>query len=329
VIRPFLWPLAPVYAAAVAAKNAAYDHGWLKAKQLRWPVVSIGNISVGGSGKTPLAIHLAVLLKQSGLHIDVLSRGYGRNSGAVERVDPAGSAARFGDEPLLIAQLTNVPVYVGASRYAAGLLAEKEAPGDGLHLLDDGFQHRQLARSVDILVVHRNDFEEMLLPSGNLREPFSAFKRAAFLVLRSEDEDLEAQLRQKGITAPLWWIDRAVQLPECAGRALAFCGIARPSEFFASLRDSSMEIAATQSFRDHHSYTQADMQQLIQLAQTHAASVFLTTEKDFVRLSPEQRKILDSVAPLQVARLTVTLRDEAGTLEALLALLPSNPDRAM
>lgn len=329
MIRRLLWPLTPLYAAAVAGRNAAYDHGWRKAHRLQWPVVSVGNISVGGSGKTPLVIRIAELLKQEGAHVDVLSRGYGRSSDDAERVDPAGSAERFGDEPLLIAQSAKVPVYVGPSRYAAGALAEKDFVGSGIHLLDDGMQHRQLGRSMEIVVVHRSDLAETLLPAGNLREPFSALKRASILVLRREDADLEAQLRQQGISAPIWWMKRALEMPEKVGRAVAFCGIARPEEFFNSLRAGGIEIAASRSFRDHHAYTIADMQQLIQASRDSPADSFLTTEKDFVRLLPEQRKMLSAAAPLQTARLRARLHDEALVVRELLALLPAVSRRSM
>ena len=127
--RAYLAPLSAIYGAAVATKNLAYENRWLTAK-LCWPVVSIGNLSVGGSGKTPLTIRLAELLTAEGIAVDVLSRGYGRTSPLTERVDPSGDAERFGDEPLLIARRTGVPVFVGASRYQAGLLAEAASDQD-------------------------------------------------------------------------------------------------------------------------------------------------------------------------------------------------------
>ena len=117
----------------------------------------------------------------------------------MERVDPEGEAARFGDEPLLIARAAGVPVYVGASRYEAGLLAERDANERGIHLLDDGFQHRRLARDLDIVVLHASDFEETLLPAGRLREPLASLRRASVVVLRAEDRALEAELRKRGI----------------------------------------------------------------------------------------------------------------------------------
>jgi len=327
--RRILLPFTPLYAAAVAAKNVVYDCGWAKAQRLCWPVISVGNISVGGSGKTPFVICLAKLLRQQGVHLDVLSRGYGRNSNAVERVDPTGDTARFGDEPLLIAQSADVPVYVGASRYAAGLAAESNQGSAGIHLLDDGFQHRKLARAVDLVLVHRSDSEEMLLPAGRLREPVRSLQRASVLVLREEDADLEQRLKELGIEKPIWWIRRSMIAPISASRTLAFCGIARPEEFFEMLKQHNVETVAVRAFRDHHRYSDLDVRQLVQEAQAHSANTLLTTEKDFVRLSAKQKDWLASAADLRVAKLEVRLRDEAAAVRFLEALLPANSARLL
>lgn len=323
MMRGLLLPLTPLYATAVAAKNTFYDRGIAKPQRLQWPVISVGNISVGGSGKTPFVISLAELLKQHGVLVDVLSRGYGRNSDGVERVDPAGDAERFGDEPLLIAQSTDVPVYVDSSRYAAGTLAESEQAGTGMHLLDDGFQHRKLARSVDIVLMHRSDFQETLLPSGQLREPISSLERASVLVLREEDGDLEQKLKRLGIEKPIWWIRRSIAVPDNAGKVVAFCGIGRSDEFFQMLAQHQVETVVTRAFRDHHRYVEEDVRQLIRDAQAHSANTFVTTEKDFVRLSPRQKEMLVSVAALQVAKLEVWLCDEAAVMHHLETLLPA------
>ena len=136
-----------LYTAAIRGRNALYDAGMFRAERLAGPVVSIGNISTGGSGKTPFVICLGELLKQRGIKFDVLSRGYRRQTQGVAIVDPAGTAAEFGDEPLLISRRLGVPVVVGESRYEAGLRAEQQF-GPQLHLLDDGFQHRELAREL-------------------------------------------------------------------------------------------------------------------------------------------------------------------------------------
>ncbi|MGB9031438.1 MAG: tetraacyldisaccharide 4'-kinase [Acidobacteriaceae bacterium] len=318
-----LAPLVPLYAAAVRAKNLAYERGWARPKRLRWPVVSIGNLSMGGSGKTPLTIRLAQLLSECGFAVDVLSRGYGRQSNAVERVTIGGLSEEFGDEPLLIAQSSGVPVFVSASRYRAGLLAETAVAGPVLHLLDDGFQHRRLARDVDIVVLHRSDFAERLLPAGRLREGFSSLSRAQILVMRQEDHELEAQLQRRGLTQPVWWMKRQIEIPE-AGRVIAFCAIAREEEFFAALRSRGVAVMAMRAWRDHHCYTQADIAELIELRRQHEAEAFLTTEKDLVRLQPEQKRMLESAAPVHAAKLLVTLVDEAMAIQQLCGLLPVN-----
>src|SRR6202789_2151258 len=221
-MTPLLAPFALVYGSLVRARNARFDR--MAAQRLRWPVVSIGNLSVGGAGKTPLVICLADLLQREGMHPDVLSRGYGRSSHTVERVDSFGSAERFGDEPLLISQATGVPVYVGANRYEAGKLAERELPGPGIHLLDDGFQHRQLARNLNIVLVHRSDLQQRLLPAGRLREPLSSLGRANVVVLRQQDAEIESALRPYvSNECRFWHVRRTLALKIPSERAVAFC----------------------------------------------------------------------------------------------------------
>lgn len=319
-----LWPLMPLYAAAVGVKNAAYDLGLFKVQRLSWPVISVGNISVGGSGKTPFVIALAKLLKQQGVLVNVLSRGYGRSSTGVERLDPAGTVERFGDEPLLIAQSADVRVYVGASRYTAGLLGERDQSGAGIHLLDDGFQHRKLARDIDIVLLHRSDFDERLLPAGRLRESVNSLSRVSALVVREEDSDVEEKLRDLGIEKPLWRIRRSIIVSGNQEKAIAFCGIARPDEFFTMLKLQRIEPITTHAFSDHHRYSDDDVRHLVKQAETRSAQAFLTTEKDLVRLSPAQREKLNSVAELRAVRLEVQLCDEAAVLQYLMSALPSS-----
>jgi len=308
--RGWLAPLTPLYMAGLTAKNAAYDAGWLRAERLRWPVASVGNLSVGGAGKTPLTIRLAELLAGEGLAVDVLSRGYGRSGTAVERVDRDGAAERFGDEPLLIARRAGVPVFVGASRYQAGLLAEASGGRAGVHLLDDGFQHRQLARDVDIVVLHRSDFTETVLPAGRLREPLSALRRADFVALREEDAEFEGELRRRGIDAPILWMRRSVEVATRVERAVAFCGVARPGEFFASLAKAGVGVARTMAFGDHHRYSGEDLRRLARVCVEVRGDCFVTTEKDAVKLDAPPVRELERVAPLVVARLKLELRDE-------------------
>ncbi len=333
--RDWLAPLCPVYGAVVAAKNWGYERSLLRSRKLQWPVVSIGNLSVGGSGKTPLTIRLAELLLAEGLAVDVLSRGYGRSSKATERVDSLGRASRFGDEPLLIAWRTGVPVFVGASRYEAGLLAEEPSAEDGelsagagrgadsrrIHLLDDGFQHRQLAREVDIVLLHRDDFGERLLPAGRLREPLTALRRADFVVLREEDEEYGSWLQRLGLKAELWWVRRSLEAPreliETTGPVVAFCGIAWPEEFFSGLIDTGINLELTVDFPDHHRYDVEDVEELAKISAEVGAEAFAITEKDSVKLDARLLEILERVAPVRVARLGVSLRDEASVVRAI------------
>jgi tetraacyldisaccharide 4'-kinase len=276
---------------------------------------------VGGAGKTPLVIRLAQLLANEGIAVDVLSRGYGRrDSGIVERVDAGGDASQFGDEPLLIARATKVPVYVGASRYEAGLLAERESRDAGIHLLDDGFQHRKLARALDIVVLHASDFEEGLLPAGRLREPLAALKRASIVVLRAEDRELETELRQRGISAPVWIQHRRLVV-ESVTRAVAFCGIARPDEFFSALRAQNIDLAAMLALPDHQVYSRGEIERLTALARRNNARCFVTTEKDAARLTRAQRARLEEAAPLDLARLEISLENEAAVVRQLQDLL--------
>src|SRR6266705_4048648 len=151
--------LSSMFGAGVRARNLLYDRGTLRTLRLTGATISIGNLSVGGSGKTPFVILLGELLKQRGIAFDVLSRGYGRQTRGVLLVDPNGSPKNFGDEPLLIARRLGCPVIVGESRYKAGLFAENKF-GPRLHILDDGFQHRSLARDFDIVLITPEDVND-------------------------------------------------------------------------------------------------------------------------------------------------------------------------
>jgi tetraacyldisaccharide 4'-kinase len=326
--RPLLLPLVPLYAAALALRELRLTRGWEPIRRLRFPVISIGNLSTGGSGKTPLAITLTRLLTASGFYVDGLSRGYGRRSAIPLRVDLDGSADKYGDEPLLIAREAGVPVYVAPERYDAGLLAESNAPGDQVsphvHLLDDGFQHRQLHRDIDILLVNRADWHDHLLPAGNLREPLSAALRANVLAIPSNDADFEADLRAWGWTGPIWRLRRRMEIPQVSGPVVAFCGIARPEQFFAGLEADGVSLASRVPFPDHHSYTPRDIEKLIATARSKAATSFITTEKDEVRLARLLSQFPSSLS-LRTARLTISIHDESHVSEWLAARLKPDP----
>ena len=328
VVWPLL-PLVPLYGAAQALDSIAYARGRRRVEGLAWPVVSVGNLSMGGAGKTPFVIALARALKERGWVVDVLSRGYGRASDAVEQVIVHGvedPAARYGDEPWLIAQHAEVPVFVGRERAAAGRLAEQvlvDANGRRhVHLLDDGMQHRKLARDVEIVLLHRSDFETTLLPAGRLREPLSALERADFVVLREEDGDLAARARRwmrvdAQVDGQIWTIRRELEVSVLPGAAVAFCAIAHAEEFFEQLRTQSIAIAGAHAWRDHHRFTNSDLTTLCGAAAKLGAKCFVTTEKDLVRLTKAQRARLEETAPLFAAALTVRLLDSEKALTAL------------
>jgi tetraacyldisaccharide 4'-kinase len=315
--RPWLTPLVPLYRLGLALEELQLRTGLKPVRRLRWPVVSIGNLSTGGAGKTPLTIALAQALVRRGLRVDVLSRGYGRRSALPLPVDPRGTAEEFGDEPLLIAREAGVPVYVADERYQAGLLAEnsEQLPG-GLHLLDDGFQHRQLHRDVDILLLNRQDWKDSLLPAGNLREPIRAAHRAGVIAIPSEDGELEAELKTSGWQGSIWRVRRRMEVPAVDGPVAAFCGIARPEQFFDGLESGGLRIAARIPFPDHHRYTARDMDRLVSAARTAGAAAFVTTEKDRVRLG-ELAAGFSELIPLKTAGLRIEIEDEGPTVDSL------------
>ena len=330
--RRWLAPLTPLYAAGVAWRNRRIDSGAEPVRRLRWPVIAIGNLSTGGSGKTPLTIALAKLLTARGFYVDVLSRGYGRRGRRPARVDPDGTALAFGDEPLVIAREAGAPVYVAGQRFGAGLLAEAEAP-DGVsalnlpavHLLDDGFQHRQLHRDVDILLVDSRDWlRERLLPAGNLREPIDAARRASVIAIPAPAgaPTLEAALRLSGFEGPVWRVHRKMEVPVIDGAVVAFCGIARPEQFFAGLESSGLRLAARVAFPDHHRYSAADLRRLVSVARKTGAAAFITTLKDRARLGEIGTAFPDSL-PVITASLRIEIEHEDEAVDWLVDRIES------
>ena len=327
--RPLLLPLSPLYGAALGMKRLMFRAGWPRPQRLANVVISIGSVSAGGAGKTPVVMALAGMLRRRGYAVTILTRGFGRAPKTVERVEPYGDAAWFGDEPVLLAQRTGVPVFVGADRYSAGLLAEQnEAAGKiAVHLLDDGFQHRKLARDIDIVLLTQEDVDDTLLPAGNLREPLSALREADIIVVREEEaERLQRfidDLPRKKKPIATWVIRRRLSLDgdterPLSARPLAFCGIARPKGFTAMLLAEGCRPVERIAFADHHAYADGDINRLLEAARQHGADGFVTTEKDAVKLTPAMRERLETMGPLVVARLGVEFSDE---LEALLQLI--------
>jgi tetraacyldisaccharide 4'-kinase len=330
--RPLLLPLAPLYGAALAMKRRLFQWGWLKQSRLESPVISVGSVSAGGAGKTPMVLMLARILRHRGYAVRILTRGYKRSSDATARVEPFDDAAWHGDEPVLLAQRSGVPVYVGADRYQAGVMAEQNEPSEKLvvHLLDDGFQHRRLARDVDIVLLTQEDVADSLLPAGNLREPLSALAEADVVVLRDEEADslrsVVVGLGEPQRVPAIWVIRRTLSLGEGGEVALpskpfAFCGIARPEGFTKMLAAQGYEPMDTMIFPNHHVYDEGDMHRLLECARQVEANGFVTTEKDAVKLTPILRDRLETIGPVVVARLSVELLDEQESLSQLIAMV--------
>ena len=329
----------PLYWLGARGKNALFDLGWLRVRRLGWPVISVGSLSAGGAGKTPVVLMLAELLERHQVAVDVLSRGYGRGAETVEEVDANGDAGRFGDEPLEMAR-RGVRVFVGAERFQAGRVAEESrevgralpdahlrsdsaGPKMGhslvslaVHLLDDGFQHRRLGRDLDVALLTVEDWRDCLLPAGNLRETVASLRRADVVVVREDEAAELSGVIPAGVET--WVIRRELVLPvDRPGRLFAFCGIARPEGFFGMLP----EFVGSKAFPDHHAYSEADFAGLVAAARAAGADGFVTTAKDAVKISAKARDQMAEVGPLVVAELRVSLLDEDAAWERLASIV--------
>jgi tetraacyldisaccharide 4'-kinase len=311
--------LGSIFGAGVQIRNSLYDRGVLRSRRLAGAVVSVGNLSVGGSGKTPFVLLLGGLLQARGLKFDILSRGYGRKTKGVMLVDPSGISQVFGDEPLLVARRLGVPVIVGEDRYEAGVFAEKNF-GPQLHLLDDGFQHRSLARDFDIVLVTPEDTRDCLLPGGRLREPTRSLARADAIVLTGGASADSLPLDDKLV----WRARRGILPKDVPPRPVVFCGIARPKNFLAQLRTAGIEPVAEAFYRDHHAYTERDIQELLNLRQQSEAGGFVTTEKDAINLGG----YMGALEPVAVVPVKMELLEAANAVDTMLRVIEERGARA-
>ncbi|HWY22516.1 MAG TPA: tetraacyldisaccharide 4'-kinase [Candidatus Acidoferrum sp.] len=312
-------PLSAIYGGVVGARNALYDRRVLRSRALQGSVISVGNLSTGGSGKTPLVILLGELLKARGIRFDVLSRGYRRKTRGVLLVDPGGLPRDFGDEPLLIARRLQAPVVIGEDRYEAGRFAEARF-GPQIHLLDDGFQHRGLARHFDIVLVTPEDARDRLLPEGRLREPLRSLQRADAVVLASGASAESFPLADKMV----WRVRRGIVTHHIPERPVVFCGIARPQNFLLQLRAAGIDPVAEALFQDHHTYTEKDIRDLLQLKLRSEGGGFVTTEKDAVNLGG----YLDALAPLEVVPVKMELADANNAVDTMLRVIEERRRRS-
>jgi tetraacyldisaccharide 4'-kinase len=292
------------YRGGVAARNRLYDLGLLRQAKLPCPVISVGNLTVGGTGKTPTVILLANLLREKGRRPAVLSRGYGGRAGApVSIVSDANRVlmewGEAGDEPVLIARaLPGVPVLTGAKRHLTGRAAVDRFSADIL-ILDDAFQHRQLFRDLDIVLINAAlPFGNgRLLPGGPLREHKASLRRAHLIIRTGAEGDLVEPLEElasglpffRGIHRPQGIVEgRTGRLLPAASlqgeKVCAFAGIGRPEIFRRSLITLGAKVVSFRAFPDHDPYTRPEIDALRRLALETGADRIITTEKDGVRL---------------------------------------------
>ena len=302
------------YAAIARYRRRYYAERPDLQRHLARPVISVGNVAVGGRGKTPLVAQIAAMLRDAGERPAILTRGYARarhQDGVVVVRDPWGIRAdveRAGDEPTMLArQLDGVAVLTSPNRYVAGRLAEHHF-GCTVHVLDDGFQHFALYRDVDVVIVSEADAgEARTLPLGRLREPLDALESADAIIAVGTVEVpagttvFHARARMERPVLVTGTPDRSSEPlhPDCGCVALA--GIAQPERFFGGLRAMGWPIAREIAYPDHHRYAPRDIQRLVLTAHADGSDLIVTTEKDLVRLLPYRPLgVRLAVAPLRI-----------------------------
>jgi tetraacyldisaccharide 4'-kinase len=338
-VNPLLQSLTAVFQAGVALRQVAYRRGWLKTRRLSRPVVSVGNLSVGGTGKTPLVILMARTLLASGHRPCILTRGYGRRGGKGPIVLDPGADLIFdpravGDEPAALARaLPNVPIIVSSDRFRGGTIGEQDFQVT-VHLLDDGFQHLALYRDLDMVLldVTHPSSDHALLPAGRWREPFTALRRAHWVILtRTELADaggLQARIQAVNPRARIFrcatklagLVDARSGVAEphenlSRKKVAAFCGIGNPAAFFADLRAWLFQVVAESAFPDHHVYRRRELDNISALSRKAGAEALLTTHKDLMNLPPDW----DAPMPLFACCIQPEIEEKMEFERALLA----------
>jgi tetraacyldisaccharide 4'-kinase len=290
-IRPthlILFPLSLLFGLMAGGRRALHALGWLKCERLPVPVIVVGNITVGGTGKTPLVVWLAHLLSDAGYHPGIITRGYG-GSEEIQAVPPDADPARAGDEPVLLAQRSRCPVWAGRARVAAGTALLRHHPEVDVIISDDGLQHYRLARDLEIAVVDgaRRFGNGMLLPAGPLREPTRRLQSVDAVVVNTGSTDGLPHAFGMRLTGELLVNLRdpaRVRLPrELAGMSVhALAGIGNPQRFFGTLVDLGVQFAA-HAFPDHYAYRPEDLE-------FPGADAVLMTEKDAVKCAAFARE---------------------------------------
>ncbi len=303
-----------IYGKITGLRNILYEKGVLEVFDTRVRVISVGNITAGGTGKTPLVAYIAGVLAERGEKVCVLTRGYGRIDPKKRVVVTDGErilsdAEHSGDEPFELANklLGRAIIIADADRVAAAKWALRKS-GVTVFLLDDGFQHRKIKRDLDIVCIDATDIlkDAKLLPAGRLREPLSQLQRADTVVitrsnlvgnisnLKSEISELNAKIpvfsaaNRISSIVPLSEFSSNTRQPQttvAVKKAFAFCGLGNPGNFFEQLRQENVSVFGSKEFRDHHHYSQSDVLEIEELARECAADILLTTAKDGVKLA--------------------------------------------
>ncbi len=338
VVRAGAAVAARLYGLGAGLRRTLYARGLLRTKKLPAPVVSVGNLTVGGTGKTPVVACLARLWRDRGRRVAILSRGYGGQSPGVTCISAGQNTYTYkkppevGEEPYWLARaLPGVAVYTGACRYAAGMAAWAEFKPD-LFLLDDGFQHFQLHRDLDLVLLDAaSPFGNgRLLPRGPLREPLTALQAARIIILTRFDEQChQAQLTAIRQAFPNHTVLTATIAPvrvtsypggQAAAPAamrhralMAFAGLARPEVFAVTLQELGVDLKGFQAFPDHHAYSPREVQDLADAALGLKAEALITTAKDWASLGERW----DAGVPLWVLEVEARLGDSEPILEAL------------
>ncbi len=329
ILQIALLPFAVVYGVVTEIRNLLYDLKFLPVYKAQIPVISIGNLTAGGSGKTPFTMFLIRELQGRFKRIAVVSRGYRRNSKGFKLVSQDGHLLsdvwEAGDEPYLIARkFPEVLVAVAEKRRVALEWIERNQAAD-LVILDDAFQHRSVARAVDIVLFKKTSGMFFLLPAGRLREMPYRIKRASFVVSEPEMKIpfVDSTKLWQNRSYVEGWVDAQLQkkysIEDLKGkRAIAFAGIASPQSFFDSVQKSGVQLVRTFSFSDHYRFSPQDLKRMTDICKKEKVKYLLCTEKDMVKVASFAKDVLDGDVQLLALDYRLEVENKKDFVQALI-----------